>query len=128
MAKKTEKIETAEVMEVETTEVAPTETESLLLDKIRMLEEELAKANQANEELKNTKKVPGGERKAQVLALLKHNGPISIKGMATVMNTTTRNISSVLTAIRNSGYVIHTDNVGQKYIVSEPEVTITEEN
>ena len=96
-----------------------------LLARVKELEEALAKAKQDNETLVKAKSASGqgSERKSQVLELLKDRGPISIKGMATVLNTTTRNVSSVLTGLRNGGYVIHTDGIGQKYLVSEPETT-----
>ena len=94
-----------------------------LLDRIAQLEAQLEETKKRNKALEESgAKAQGGERKSQVLKLLEEKGPISIKGMATVLNTTTRNISSVLTAIRNAGWTIHTDNVGQKYIVERPAI------
>ena len=122
MSKKNTKIEEAQV------NVEQTNNEEMLatlLAKVQELEAQLEKAKADNASLIKAKASAsqGGERKSQVLTLLKERGPISIKGMAEVLNTTTRNISSVLTGLRNGGYVIHTDGVGQKYLVSEPATT-----
>lgn len=109
------------------TAIDTAEMMNTLLGRVKELEESLAKAKQDNETLLKSKSTvgQGGERKSQVLKLLKDRGPISIKGMASVLNTTTRNVSSVLTGLRNNGYVIHTDSIGQKYLVTEPETTTT---
>ena len=115
-------VESVEVIE---NDYNSNEVMDTLLARVKELEEALAKAKQDNETLIKAKSASGqgSERKSQVLELLKDRGPISIKGMATVLNTTTRNVSSVLTGLRNGGYVIHTDGIGQKYLVSEPETT-----
>lgn len=83
-----------------------------LLERVAHLENALSVANAQKES-----KAAGENRSSQVLEILKTRGPISIKGIAAVLETTTRNVSSVLTAIRSKGTVIHTDNLGQKYIV-----------
>lgn len=111
------------VLQNETSE--DTDMTAALLDRIAQLEADLEKAKKDNKTLASaaSNKTPGGERKSQVLQILRERGPISIKDIANIMSTSTRNVSSVLTAIRNAGFVIHTDNAGQKYIVSEPETT-----
>lgn len=74
-------------------------------------------------------KGPGSARRTQLLAVLR-KGPISIKGLAMELSTpenpvSVRNISSILTPLRKAGYVIHTDEQGRKYLVSEPAVERT---
>lgn len=126
MSKKNTKVNvSSEAIEVIKNGQDSIEVMDTLLARVKELEEALAKAKQDNETLVKAKAAAGqgSERKSQVLELLKERGPISIKGMATVLNTTTRNVSSVLTGLRNNGYVIHTDGIGQKYLVEEPETT-----
>jgi len=84
--------------------------EQELLDRIAALEAQLAAAPRG----------AGSARRSEVIAVLR-KGPASIKAMAMSMNTTTRNVSSVLTGLRKAGYVIHTDEQSRKYLVSEPD-------
>lgn len=63
------------------------------------------------------------DRKAQALMLLNPNNqstwpgpPVTIKDLAQAMQITSKNVSSVLSGLRDQGYHIATDNLGRKFI------------
>lgn len=55
-------------------------------------------------------------RPAQVLALIKDKGPISIEELAKALNVSSRDISTNLTTLRKAGHDIHTNGQGKKYL------------
>jgi len=63
------------------------------------------------------------DRKSEALALLNPNNesvwpgpPVSITQLANAMGTNNKNVSSVLSALRDQGYQIATDELGRKFI------------
>lgn len=85
---------------------------------IKMLMEKLSQPSQPTGFMPRTV-----DRKAEALALLNPNNrcewpgpPISITQLAQAMNTNNKNVSSVLTALRDQGYQIATDELGRKFI------------
>lgn len=64
-------------------------------------------------------------RKDQILGLMLPDGPDSCPGpkvtitqLAQLLNTNNKNVSSILTPLRDLGYAIMTDELGRKYIKS----------
>lgn len=57
-------------------------------------------------------------RKAQVLAILKRRGHVSIPEIARELGISDRNVSSQLTYLRRDGYGIGTDSKGRKFLES----------
>lgn len=55
-------------------------------------------------------------RKAQVLAILKKEGHISVAAIAKRIGISARNVSSQLTYLRKDGIAIATDSIGRKFI------------
>jgi len=69
------------------------------------------------ERLSRVKPVRTG-RKAQVMAVLRDKGHISVADIAALIGISERNISSQLTYLRRSGVSIGTDSKGRKFIES----------
>jgi len=67
-------------------------------------------------QIKLERKSKSGNRKAEVLAVLRSNGPITIQDLSKEISISTKNISSQLTYLRTDGYQIFTDNHGRKFL------------
>jgi predicted ArsR family transcriptional regulator len=61
----------------------------------------------------------GSGRKEEVLKVLQEQGPISILGIAELLNISTKNVSSQLTYLRRAGHRIATKSDGRKFIEVE---------
>ena len=85
-------------------------------DYIQQLEQRIKELEQQVQALPRAQ---GSARKKEVLAIL-NDGPASIKDIAIELETSTRNVSSVLTGLRKDGYIIHTDEHSRKYLISSP--------
>ncbi len=101
------------------------ETLEAAMARIAELEAQLEFAKKAVKNAKSNKEGPA--RKQQAIDLLINKGPLSVLDMASELGITSKNVSSVLTAIRHMGYDIHTNGAGQKYIAGIPAVTEAEE-
>lgn len=86
--------------------------------KIAELEAQVEQLAKENEELKTRKGTISGGRKYDVLETLRQ-GPISITDLATKLDTTSKNISSVLTMLRKDGAEIFTNSRGEKVLMEE---------
>jgi len=70
-----------------------------------------------------TSTLRGASRKEQILAVLCPNNivpgpPVTISELAIAAGTNNKNISSILTAVRDMGYSIATDEYGRKYVTA----------
>ena len=66
-----------------------------------------------------TQQKSGSGRKEEVLKVLQEQGPISILGIAELLNISTKNVSSQLTYLRKAGHSIATKSDGRKFIEVE---------
>jgi predicted ArsR family transcriptional regulator len=64
----------------------------------------------------NEVKEQKSHRKYEVLEILKSKSPISILDISNLMNTSTKNVSSLLTYLRRDGVKIYTDDGGRKFL------------
>jgi hypothetical protein len=69
--------------------------------------------------------INGMSRKDQILKVMLPEGPASIPGphvtisrLAQALGTNNKNVSSMLTAVRDAGYSVATDDLGRKFILS----------
>ena len=65
----------------------------------------------------------GPGRKGEVLAVLKE-GPATILEIANKLGTSSKNVSSQLTALRKAGHIIHTDERSRKFLAAAPVVVV----
>ena len=59
-------------------------------------------------------------RHSEAIDILK-TGPHAVFDLATKMNITSKNASTILAGLKKKGYIIHTDDIGRKYIHEEPQ-------
>lgn len=86
---------------------------------IEHLKSEIERLTNELDVAKAAKPAVGG-RKYEVLQVLRE-GAVSITAIAERLNTTSKNVSSTLTALRKEGAEIMTDSRGQKILVDESE-------
>jgi biotin operon repressor len=79
-----------------------------------MMQQEMIQEQQAALERKS-----GSGRKEEVLKILQEQGPISILGIAELLNISTKNVSSQLSYLRKDGHRIATKSDGRKFIEVE---------
>lgn len=84
------------------------------LVEIVMMQQEMIQEQQTALEQKS-----GSGRKEEVLKVLQEHGPISILGIAELLNISTKNVSSQLTYLRKAGHRIATKSDGRKFIEVE---------
>lgn len=93
-----------------------------------------------NEEILNLRKTELAEAVIELITQLNHvkmskasnarkyevrdillQGAASIAEIAEIMGTSTKNVSSNLCYLKKEGYIIHTDDVGRKYLHATPQ-------
>ena len=60
---------------------------------------------------------PRSNKKFDVLDQLRNNEALAIADIATNLNISAKNVSSLLTYLRKDGYIIHRDHLGRVYLL-----------
>lgn len=72
--------------------------------------------------LHSVNSAPRSNRKNEVLEQLRNIEATTIAQLAEILNTTSKNISSLLTYLRKDGYIIHRDHIGRVYLTDRNQI------